>query len=124
MPRLHTLIVKPLDSPTPFVPPPEGEIWHLRRAALGEQSSMTGYARLAIKKSGDDSPWIELGTLRASGVDYMPLELPLHEYVEFRVSGNVNVHLVGTLEPDFEPGMDFGDEDDDAEVEEEREIVM
>lgn len=107
MPRLYSLIVKPSES-TPFVPPPEGEYWHLRQAALTADSNPGDFASISFKTS--DSPSYSLGTLRHDRVDFMSLDMPLTEYVEFNVKGNVAVHLTGSLISEADE-LDLDDED-------------
>lgn len=113
MPRLYSLIVQPSES-VPFVPPPEGEIWHLRHAALADEGSDKDSASLTIKTS--DSSKVSLGTLRRDRVDFMTLDLALTEYVEFSVKGTAAIHLTGILIPE-EEGMDFALDDEDEDLE-------
>lgn len=107
MPRLYALIVKPSQS-IPFVPPPDGQLWYLRHAALAVGGSIGDYATISFKTS--DGPEVSLGTLRRDR-DYMNLDLPLGEYVEFKATGNTEVHLTGHLVDDD----DLMDDDEDLE---------
>jgi len=112
MPRVYSLVVKPSQS-TPFVPPPDGEIWYLRHAALADGSSLGQYATLYFKTNDDQE--ISLGTLRPERMDFMTLDFPLTEYIEFSVKGNAEVHLCGYLVAEDEGEIDLEAEDEEEE---------
>lgn len=115
MSRFYALVVKPGTDPTPFVPPPDGEIWHLRHAAMPGCSSECPirsrhmhYASLFMRTS--ESPKTFLGTLGSGSMDFMRLDFPLNEYTEFFVEGNSEVHFSGCLASE-DGEFNLGEED-------------